>query len=346
MLGMVALWTVSGGGPLAAADNTPYDGDPIAVNAGQAYNAGTATPIPNAGAGGEERTYTVQPGDWLCKIARQLLGDADRWRELVDLNKDKYPSLEKNPNLIYAGWVLRLPGGADSSAPSSSTSVAAGGEEGTVCVNGSTLNVRTGPWGKIIGSLNDGAKVKVIGTSGDWYKIDFNGQTAYVHANYVSTARRPAGQVGVREPSNPGTPVTVGSGRFGAAPCSPMPGRTSSEYGPRDLFGHSYHYGIDLPVSNGTRLNALGDGVVVAAGYESGGGNYVKVRYDNGVESFMCHLRSYSVRTGQRVNMGQEIARSDNTGQWTTGAHLHLGIKVNGKYVNPRSVPGLPLPPR
>jgi len=58
----------------------------------------------------------------------------------------------------------------------------------------------------------------------------------------------------------------------------------------------------------------------------------------------MCHLKSYSVSVGQRVGKGQEIARSDNTGQWTTGAHLHLAMKKNGSYVNPRSVPGLPLP--
>jgi len=60
----------------------------------------------------------------------------------------------------------------------------------------------------------------------------------------------------------------------------------------------------------------------------------------------MCHLQGYSVSVGQRVSNGQEIARSDNTGEWTTGAHLHLAIKKNGSYVNPRSVPGLPLPPK
>ncbi|RCK80548.1 MAG: hypothetical protein OZSIB_3294 [Candidatus Ozemobacter sibiricus] len=40
--------------------------------------------------------------------------------------------------------------------------------------------------------------------------------------------------------------------------------------------------------------------------------------------------------------MGQEIARSDNTGQWTTGPHLHMGIKRNGQYINPRTVLKLP----
>ncbi|CAN5175887.1 hypothetical protein BH11ACT1_BH11ACT1_27700 [soil metagenome] len=53
----------------------------------------------------EPSTYTVQPGDSLSAIARDQLGDADRWPELVDLN----PVVADNPDLIYAGTVLLLP---------------------------------------------------------------------------------------------------------------------------------------------------------------------------------------------------------------------------------------------
>ncbi len=227
--------------------------------------------------------------------------------------------------------------------------------EGTVRVD-TSLNIRTSPWGTIIGSYHEGDKVRIIGREGDWYKISRNGQTVYCHANYIEAPGRPAGQTPVIRPgsnrdSNPGssgggtrpeTPPATGHGRFGADPCTPMPNRASSEFGPRNIFGHSFHYGIDLPVPNGTRLNALGDGVVTDVGFEPGGGKYVKVRYDNGLESFYCHLQSYSVHKGQRVSMGQEIARSDNTGQWTTGPHLHMGIKRNGQYINPRTVLKLP----
>ena len=87
---------------------------------------------------------------------------------------------------------------------------------------------------------------------------------------------------------------------------------------------------------------SLANGTVIAVGYENGGGNYVKVRYDNGLESFACHLKNATVKVGQRVEAGQQVAVSDNTGAYTTGAHLHLAIKKNGEYINPRSVIKLP----
>ncbi len=49
-----------------------------------------------------------------------------------------------------------------------------------------SLNVRTEPWGKIIGSLKNNDKVTVVGKSGDWYKVKFNGRTSFIHSKYVS----------------------------------------------------------------------------------------------------------------------------------------------------------------
>ncbi len=219
---------------------------------------------------------------------------------------------------------------------------------GTVKVSPS-LNIRTGPWGKIIGSFYNNDKVTILGTSGDWYKVSYNGQTAYIHANYVETANKKAGTTPVKQPtsssssskpaSKPAT-ITKGGG-LTALPCSPMPGRISSPFGWRihpTLKTKKFHNGVDLPVANGTRLNALGNGTVIAVGNESGGGNYIRVRYDNGYESFYCHLQKSTVKKGQRVNAGQEIAKSDNTGIYTTGAHLHFELRKNGKLIDPCSV--------
>ena len=53
----------------------------------------------------EKETYVVQSGDSLSKIAKELLGDAARWPEIYELNKDQI----ENPDLIYPGQELRLP---------------------------------------------------------------------------------------------------------------------------------------------------------------------------------------------------------------------------------------------
>lgn len=70
-----------------------------------------AAPVadPIGGAGG---TYTVQRGDTLSKIAQRTLGNGARWKELFDANRDQL----SNPNLIYPGTVLKVPGQASAPA--------------------------------------------------------------------------------------------------------------------------------------------------------------------------------------------------------------------------------------
>jgi len=73
------------------------------------YIPPTATPTPTPQPLQEkivEKTYTVQPGDTLSSIAQQIFGDSNRYQEIVDLNKEKYPQLLQNPNLIEPGMVL------------------------------------------------------------------------------------------------------------------------------------------------------------------------------------------------------------------------------------------------
>ncbi|MGC9357477.1 MAG: LysM peptidoglycan-binding domain-containing protein [Anaerolineae bacterium] len=50
-------------------------------------------------------TYVVQAGDSLSKIAKNLLGDASRWPEIFELNKDQI----RDPNLIRVGQELKIP---------------------------------------------------------------------------------------------------------------------------------------------------------------------------------------------------------------------------------------------
>ena len=57
------------------------------------------------------QTYTVAKGDTLSKIAKQFYGNANRWHEIFDANRDQI----SNPDLIRPGQVLKIPAGAKSS---------------------------------------------------------------------------------------------------------------------------------------------------------------------------------------------------------------------------------------
>ena len=54
----------------------------------------------------EKRTYVVKAGDSLSKIAKNLYGDAKRWPEIYEANKDL---IGDNPNLIHPGQEYRIP---------------------------------------------------------------------------------------------------------------------------------------------------------------------------------------------------------------------------------------------
>ncbi len=108
---------------------------------------------------------------------------------------------------------------SSSSSSASATTASTKLKEGTVgYVNVNTrLNVRTGPWGKIIGKLYDGDKLRIVAREGDWLKIHYNGGYAYVHSNYVEI-----GEERVNKPDNdtstPATGVpdgTLDPARFG-----------------------------------------------------------------------------------------------------------------------------------
>lgn len=120
----------------------------------------------------------------------------------------------------------------------------------------------------------------------------------------------------------------------------PARGWISSWYGWRsDPFtgARVFHNGVDIGVDMGTPVLAAMDGVVAETGYSSGFGNYVVLSHHAGWQSLYGHLRTISVKDGQRVATGQRIAYSGNTG-YSTGPHLHFSVFKNGRTVNPFNV--------
>ena len=67
--------------------------------------AGPAEPTGTTGTS-SSRTYVVEKGDSLSKIAKREYGDANKWPRIYEANKD----LIKDPDLIYPGQTLKIPG--------------------------------------------------------------------------------------------------------------------------------------------------------------------------------------------------------------------------------------------
>ncbi|MFY9315550.1 MAG: peptidoglycan DD-metalloendopeptidase family protein [Burkholderiales bacterium] len=119
--------------------------------------------------------------------------------------------------------------------------------------------------------------------------------------------------------------------------------RVSSGFGMRKhpfLQSWRAHQGVDYAAPAGTRVRAVGDGVVEFAGRQGGYGNIVIVRHDGIRTTAYGHLRSFGtgIRTGARVAQGGTIGFVGQTG-WATGPHLHYEFRISGAARNPLSVP-------
>lgn len=112
-------------------------------------------------------------------------------------------------------------------------------------------------------------------------------------------------------------------------------GRVSSKFGPRR---YRYHYGIDIALPSGNSVVSSFAGKVRIIDYEPGGyGNYVVVRHDNGLETVYAHLSSVSCKLNQRVDAGDKLGMSGNTGR-STGPHLHFETRYVGNAFNPATL--------
>lgn len=99
----------------------------------------------------------------------------------------------------------------------------------------------------------------------------------------------------------------------------------------------SPHNGVDFKANVGTPVYAPADGVVTFSGYQRAAGYYIIVRHANNYSTVYMHLSKSEVKKGEKVIVGQVIARSGNTGR-TTGPHLHYEIRINDQPVNPLKV--------
>jgi len=111
--------------------------------------------------------------------------------------------------------------------------------------------------------------------------------------------------------------------------------RVSSEMGVRYIRRKiNYHYGIDLYATVGTRVYSITEGIVTASLYSKHLGNFIVVKRQDGLKTLYAHLSRRFVLLGEKVEVGQQIGISGDTGN-TTGPHLHIEMKLEQEYINP-----------
>jgi murein DD-endopeptidase MepM/ murein hydrolase activator NlpD len=95
------------------------------------------------------------------------------------------------------------------------------------------------------------------------------------------------------------------------------------------------HLGIDIAAARGTGILAPARGRVAFVGMRGALGRTLEIDHGFGVTTIYGHCDAIHVKPGQHVERGQWVAAIGNSGR-STGPHLHYGIKVGGRAVDPR----------
>ncbi|MBN2803022.1 MAG: peptidoglycan DD-metalloendopeptidase family protein [Deltaproteobacteria bacterium] len=104
------------------------------------------------------------------------------------------------------------------------------------------------------------------------------------------------------------------------------------------------HNGTDFSAPTGTPVWSCTEGTIIFAEQKGPNGNLVGIDHGNGLSSYYAHLHRIEkgIKKGVKVRRKQVIGYVGSTGR-STGPHLHWGIKLNGKFVDPlkfKIIPG------
>jgi murein DD-endopeptidase MepM/ murein hydrolase activator NlpD len=95
------------------------------------------------------------------------------------------------------------------------------------------------------------------------------------------------------------------------------------------------HYAIDIVVSKNTPVKATADGTIIFAEWTAETGYVIIIEHSNDLISVYKHNASLTKQQGDLVKSGEVIAIAGNTGEFTTGPHLHFELWSRGYPLNP-----------
>lgn len=110
----------------------------------------------------------------------------------------------------------------------------------------------------------------------------------------------------------------------------PINGDISEDYNAKEK-----HFGVDLIAAKDSPIKATADGIVIFSGWTSETGYVIIIEHSYGLLSVYKHNASLTKSQGDLVKSGEVIAIAGNTGEFTTGPHLHFELWSDGYPINP-----------
>ncbi|NND51992.1 MAG: M23 family metallopeptidase [Flavobacteriaceae bacterium] len=110
----------------------------------------------------------------------------------------------------------------------------------------------------------------------------------------------------------------------------PVNGTISESYN-----AQTKHFAVDLVVAKDTPVKATADGTVIFAEWTSQTGYVILIEHSEGLISVYKHNASLTKEQGDLVKAGEVVAISGNSGELTTGPHLHFELWSNGYPIDP-----------
>jgi len=97
------------------------------------------------------------------------------------------------------------------------------------------------------------------------------------------------------------------------------------------------HFGVDIAAPKDESIKAIDDGKVILAAYTAETGYIIQIQHDNDLLSVYKHNSSLLKKEGDKVRAGEAVAVIGETGEFSTGPHLHFEMWRNGVPLNPET---------
>jgi murein DD-endopeptidase MepM/ murein hydrolase activator NlpD len=110
----------------------------------------------------------------------------------------------------------------------------------------------------------------------------------------------------------------------------PVKGTITDKFNPQ-----REHFGIDVAAAKDAAIKAIDEGTVTLAAYTAETGYIIQIQHDNDLISVYKHNSSLLKKQGDKVRAGEAVAIIGETGEYSSGPHLHFEMWRNGVALNP-----------